>query len=189
MGRLTRILSILLLTSLTVSAKVRVINVKKTLQEAKTIKTIIIIGYKESLLLYRFVNSEDTLSISCDTKRISEPFRLTLIEKNVILSTDLSGKWPDIGQEVLIVINSNNRVSLFAIKKGDDYRFWDPNSIPFANSVFLIPMERPYKPLDNCVDWGQLLRLNKDDSFWRCTDGCLVIAFDLKKSRFKGVDG
>jgi hypothetical protein len=182
------ILPVLLLTSLTLSAKVIVIDVKKTLQSAKTIKTIIIVGYRESLLFYRFLNSKDTLSIYCDSRRTSEPFRLALIEKKVMLNTDLAGKWPNVGQEVLIVINLNDRVALFAIKKGNDYRFWDPNSVPFANSVFLIPKERPYKPLENCVDWGQNLGQNEDNSFWRCTDGCLVIAFDLTKSRFKGVD-
>jgi hypothetical protein len=177
MKRLLSILTIILLTSLTVNAKVILIDIKKTLKEAKTIKTIIVIAYKDSTMFYRFQNSNDTLSISCKTKKSSEVFRQTLIDKNFMLKTDLAGKWPSIGQKVLIVINKNNKVALFATKTGDDYRFWDPNSIPFANSIFSIPKERPYKPLENCNDLGR----SENANYWTCSDGCLVMALDLKE--------
>jgi len=177
MKRLISIVIFILLTSLTVNAKVIVIDIKQYLQDAKTIRTIIVLAYKDSTMFYRFQNSKDTLSISCRTKQYSEPFRKTLIDKKVMLKTDLAGKWPTIGQKILIVINKNNRVSLFAIKIGDDYRFWDPNSVPFANSIFSIPKERPYKPLENCKNSGR----SENANYWTCTDGCLLIAFDLKE--------
>jgi hypothetical protein len=176
MKRLISIVTFILLISLTVKAKVIVID-KQYLQDAKTIRTIIVLPYKDSTMFYRLQNSKDTLSISCRTKQYSEPFRQTLIKNKGMLKTDLAGKWPTVGQKVLIVINKNNRVSLFATKTGDDYRFWDPNSVPFANSIFSIPKERPYKPLENCNDLWRSENVN----YWTCTDGCLLIAFDLKE--------
>jgi len=167
---------LIMLASLTVNGKVITINIRAYLQEAKTIRTIIIIAYKDSTMLYRYQDSKDTVSISCRAKQYSEPFRQTLINKKVMLKTDLAGKWPKPGQKVLIVINKTDNVSLFAIKTGDDYRFWDPNSLPFANSVFSIPKERPYKPLNTCNNPGS----NENTGFWMsCPDGCLVIASDL----------
>ena len=177
MKRLLSIFTIFLLTSLTVNAKVILIDIKKTLQEARTIKIIIVLAYKDSTMFYRFQNSKDTLSISCKTKQYSEPFRKSLIDKKLMLQTELAGKWPSVGQKILIVINKNNKVALFATKTGDDYRFWDPNSVPFANSIFSIPKERPYKPLENCNDLGR----SENANYWTCSDGCLVIALDLKE--------
>lgn len=177
MMRLLSIVTFTFVTSFVSNAKVIVIDIKKTLQDAKTIKTIIVLGYKDSTMFYRFANSKDTLSINCKSKQFSEPFRQTLIEKKVILKTDLAGKWPAVGQKIIVVINKCNRVSLFATKIGEDYRFWDPNSVAFANSIFSIPKERPYKPLVNCNGLGR----SDNENYWTCSDGCLVIALELKE--------
>lgn len=177
MKRVFSTLTIVLLTSLTVNAKVIFIDIEKTLREAEKIKIIFVIAYNDSTMFYKFQNSNDTLSISCETKKTSEPFRQTLIDKKVMFETDLAGKWPSVGQKVLIVISKNNNVILFATKTGDDYRFWNPNSVPLANSIFLIPKVNPYKPLDYCNDMGKLT----DNKFWSCADGCLFGASSLKE--------
>lgn len=177
MKRLLSIVTFILVTSFVSNAKVIVINIKKVLQDAKTIKTIIVLGYKDSTMFYRFENSKDTLSINCKAKQFSEPFRQNLIDKKVMLKTDLAGKWPTIGQKVIIVINERDRVSLFATRSGDNYRFWDPNSVAFANSIFAIPKERPFKPLETCDN----LRVGGNANYWTCSDGCLVLALDLKE--------
>ncbi len=52
---------------------------------------------------------------------------------------EFGGKWPSVGQNVLMVIDSANLLNLLAFRVKNDYRFWDPNSIPFANSIFIIP--------------------------------------------------
>lgn len=38
----------------------------------------------------------------------------------------LTGMWPPVGSEVVIVLDSKNVVSLLATKRGNDYRFWSP---------------------------------------------------------------
>lgn len=118
MKRLLSIATFIIVTSFVANAKVIIIDIKKTLQDAKTIKTIIVLGYKDSTMFYRFENAKDTLSINCKARQFSEPFRQTLIDKKIILKSDLAGKWPTVGQKIIVVINKWNRVSLFATKTG-----------------------------------------------------------------------
>ncbi len=170
------ILALVFTTSLTVSAKLTIIYIDQALKEAKAIRSIIIIGYTDSLMLYRLKNSKDTLKINCQVKDFSEPSRLLLIEKHVINENDLAGKWPKVGANVLLVINSRNRVSLFATLEGLNYRFWDPNSIPFANSIFYILKESHSLPLSTC---------QQEDithaKYWVCTDGCILSSLYIKE--------
>ncbi len=166
------ILTLVLISTYNAQAKVRLIHIDQSLNRAKSIKKIFIIGYNDSMMLYKLLNSNDTLRIYCQTKKESESFREILMVRKLITKTDLTGKWPNIGQQVLIVVDSINEVSLFAIKSGNNYRFWDPSSTPYSNSVFIIPKEKPYKPLEICTDWDP----DKNDNYWRCTDGCLVEA-------------
>lgn len=65
---------------------------------------------------------------------------------------------------------------LFAKKMGEKYRFWDPNSVPMANTVFVVPDEKPFIPLDDIMDWG-----NPHPGLLFCEDGCYAIARDIKE--------
>ena len=173
----TTILTLLVLTSVTVNAKTYLIDIKEKLNQASHIKTIVVYGYRDSVMLYGTIGQSDTLTLGCRLRKKSEEFRLSLIEKKAIKNSDLAGKWPDPGDKVLVVINSAGRVELFAKRLNNKYRFWDPTSIPFGNSVFLIPKEPEYQPIDNCDDIFPGLR----EGYLTCTDGCLVIATFIKE--------
>ena len=77
-------LIILFFTTLRASAKLIVIDIRQTLAEATVIRSVVVIGYKDSMMLYRLENSKDTLRVLCKTRSFSEPFRLLLIEKKVM---------------------------------------------------------------------------------------------------------
>ena len=172
------------LTFVAVNAKVRSIDIKKTLDSAKVIQMITIFEYTDSLLYYGYVGSSDTLSISCINRKSTESFRLDLIKKGAIKRTNLAGKWPAAGDTTLIVINKNNQVELFANLKNDRYRFWDPNSMPFVNSVFWIRKERPFVQLEECQ--SDLNTIGGDDSdYWTCADGCYAIRYDIDRKMKK----
>ncbi len=138
------ILTLFILSALTANAKLIMIHIEKSLAQAKHIQTIVVYGYSDSTMLYGILGTKDTLTIVSNISKTSEQFRLTLIDKKVIKKTDLSGKWPETGDTVLVLINDRNKVELFAKKIKDRFRFWDPNSIPFANSFFQLKKEPPF---------------------------------------------
>jgi hypothetical protein len=184
---MTKKLSLILifgLTFITVNAKVRSIDIKRTLDSAKVIQMVTIFEYTDSLMYYGYVGSSDTLSINCKVRMSTESFRLDLIKKGVMKETNLAGKWPEGGDTTLIVINKTGHVELFANLENDRYRFWDPNSMPFVNSVFWIRKERPFVQLEECQ--SELNTIGGDDSdYWTCTDGCYAIRYDIDRKMKK----
>src|SRR5688500_15212068 len=86
-----------LLTTLTVHAKLQSIEIKETLDNARSIKTIVVYSYSDSTMFYGHLNSTDTLTIGCKVRTFSESFRLELISNRIRKETDLAGKWPEIG--------------------------------------------------------------------------------------------
>jgi|GEM_PF-6168924 len=176
MKRFVSLLILFAAISGSASAKLIMINIKEVLQEAAIMKTIIVTGYEGSEMLYQVNGSNKIFRIDCAVKKSSESFREMQIKGKFMKPSDLSGKWPEIGQTVLILISSKNRVLLFAAKSGTNYRFWDPNSIPFANSMFEIPKESSFKPVPGCQN------IHPDDAdYWFCTDGCLVSVDRVKE--------
>lgn len=166
------------------NAKVRSIDIKSTLDSAKVIQMVTIFEYADSLMYYGYIGSSDTLSINCKVRTLTETFRIDFIKNGIMRETDLAGKWPKIGDTTLIVINENDEVELFANLKNSLYRFWDPKSMPFAYSVFLVKNERPFVQLEKCQD-----ELNKFDryysDYWTCTDGCYAIEYDIDRKMKK----
>jgi hypothetical protein len=181
MHRLAAILLTLLLAGLTAHAAVRLIYVEQELKNAKTVSTITVLGYNKSWMFYRLPGSKDTLKISARIKASSESFRLDLIKSKWMHPTDMAGKWPSVGQTVLMLASVENTVSLFAVKSGAYYRFWDPNNIPFANSFFVFPNTYPYKQLPRCLNY--LSGGSKGTP--SCSDGCLVAYEAIKERRGK----
>ena len=112
-------------TFIAANAKVRSIDIKRTLDSAKVIQMVIIFEYTDSFMYYGFVGSSDTLSINCKARASTESFRYDQIKKEVMKETELAGKWPKVGDTTLIVINKSNQVVLFANLKKDRYRFWN----------------------------------------------------------------
>lgn len=170
--------SCLLFTSFRMGEKVIFIYIDQKLAQAKTIQLVKVHAYTNSSLVCVNIKSNDTLRINA---RYSKEIRLN--EKSTIgidenPNNEWAGKWPAIGQEVLMVTDSLNRPRLFAFKIGNDYRFWDPYSGPFANSVFWFPNKQPYKQLPLCLE----INTNRTE-FWNCTDGCLVDKAFIKERK------
>ena len=88
--------------------------------------------YNDSKMKCVNLLNTDTFTINSHTKSIMQ-----YSDKN---SNHWEGSWPEICEKVIIVTNyiTEERV-LFARKtENNEYRFWDPRSIPFANTIFII---------------------------------------------------
>jgi hypothetical protein len=170
----TRIVTILLgismlCSSFNVGKKVFFIYIEEELAHAKTIQLIKVYGYSNNVLLYGTSDSKDTLKTN---SRLSEKADLKISNKTTKAEflQNLGGKWPAIGEEVLMVTDSSNRLNLLAFRIGKDYRFWTPYHGPFANSIFIYPDQYPFKNLPGCVN---VLIDDKTEPL-SCADGCLV---------------
>lgn len=173
--RYNALLSFLLLLSLNGIASTRSVNIEKTIQDAKSIETIVILGYTDSTMLYHSISNEDTLSINCPRRKISKTTRNILISAGKRDSSLLAGYWPIIGEEIILVINTNNALELCARRVGVNYRFWDPQSTPKIETVFSIREKSNFKLLNSCKN----PEVNYE-GFHQCWDGCLInkIYFD-----------
>jgi hypothetical protein len=157
----------MLLISFSVDPKLRMIDVQKAINE-ESMRIVIVDRYSNKLMFYHFPDRRGIDSITSFYKNRAEQFTADLIQKNGMTASEYSGSWPVKGDTVLLMIK-NESVYLFAKKMGDKYRFWDPNSVPFANSVFSFPDRPPFFPTSECTYFTQ-----SSDSFRICPDGCLV---------------
>jgi hypothetical protein len=160
-----KIILLTLLAVLPLSTKTTIIYIENTMEKATTRQLITVYGYKDDMMLYGISTSKDTLKTSCIFRDDSEKNRIYLVEHKAIKPTDLAGKWPDAGEKVLFI--EEERTVLFAKIQGDIYRFWDPKSSPFANSVFSMEAGSAYVPLEECL-------ADKNETYNMCTDGCLA---------------
>jgi len=83
-----------------------------------------------------------------------------------------TGYWPRVGEQVLVVLNKEGELSIFAHKVGDHYRFWSPS---FTGSVALFHYQSPALPLPDCESITEM-----DGSEWQnCWDGALYPIAEL----------
>ena len=174
MNKIVFIVILFLTMALTANAKLIMIRVKQVLDEATAIRMVRIFGYRDSVMLYGYLNSKDTLTVDCKRREGAEDYWKFMTGRKLIAPDGLAGKWPGARENVLMVLK-HGRVMLFAKLKGGDYRFWDPNCVFGANSVFEIPKEKPFNPLPDC---GNIIT---SGDAWVCSDGCLVTAAAIKE--------
>lgn len=99
------------------------------MKKAAIIKYVRVLSYTDTIMIVKILPTEDTLIFSSNMKKISDYSRKRQLEIYPN-SDDMQCYWPKIGEEVLIVTDSNNRINLFAIKEDSVYHFWDPiNSV------------------------------------------------------------
>jgi hypothetical protein len=165
-----------LLTSFLPGMKVRLMFIKNELEKASVIKTIRVYKYTDTTMLYGVINSSDTLSMKCWPGMSLGLTKKEKIKASEGLGQKFEGRWPDTGQVVLMVLDTNKLIKIFATRINTDYRFWDPYSGPFSNSIFFIPKEKPFKLLPVCL---QIIKANNE--YWTCEDGCLVDATAIKE--------
>ncbi|MBI4342342.1 MAG: HEAT repeat domain-containing protein [Candidatus Omnitrophica bacterium] len=99
---------------------------------------------------------------------------------NVVATLDfnqdiLTGEWPPGGSKVLLVVDADNIISLFAWERGADYRFWSPW---MTGSLAGFICEPPARPLPRQAD--SFMGANRG---WESWDGCLVPAAELDTLR------
>lgn len=165
----------LFLTSSGTDRKVRLIYIDILLRDAIQVKTIIVSSFTDTSMMYSDLSGKKS-TVQCKHREASEEFRKNLIKSKYISDNDLAGLWPRKGDTVLAVFTKANKIEVFAKKIGRHYRFWDPNSIPFSNSIFIFPSTPPYFILPICK---QLMA--PSDNYTSCEDGCLIDQSAIKE--------
>lgn len=166
---------ILSIPSLT-CAKAILIPVKDVFKSLTNIEKIKIIGYAgDSIMTYINLRNRDTLNLDCNWKKYSES-SFKIMKKNDPNYSSWEGTFPEIGESIIMLSyeHGGSRI-LFARKKNEEYRFWDPKSIPFANSVFFMTKGSGYKPTYFCKEQYQT------ETEFHCSDGFLIEEKEFEK--------
>lgn len=166
---------ILLTLGLTISlfsqsfAKTFLIPVEEVFESIIHIEEITVTGYiGDSIMTYIDIESQDTLKLDCKWKKYNDS-SIKLLNENDPNYNSWEGTFPEEGETITMLTYEygGNRV-LFARKENGHLRFWNPVSIPFANTVFLIAKKGIYVPTELCLEDYQ----TKTEFY--CSDGFLI---------------
>ena len=170
------LLGLMIISQNQLFAKTIPIPVDSIFNHITDISEIKVIGYVgDSIMNYIDIESGDTLKLDCKWKKYSES-SIKIIKQNDSTYSSLEGTFPEVGEKLVILTYKygGNRI-LFALKEKGHYRFWDPKSIPFANSVFFVAKNGIYKPTELCKDDYQT------ETEIHCSDGFLIEENEFKK--------
>lgn len=170
------LLGLMIISHSQLSAKTIPIPVDSIFNHITDISEIKVIGYVgDSIINYIDIESGDTLKLDCKWKKYSES-SIKMIKENDSTYNSLEGTFPEVGETLLMLTYKygGNRF-LFARKEKGHYRFWDPKSIPFANSVFFVARNGIYKPTELCIGGYQT------DTEFHCSDGFLIEENEFEK--------
>lgn len=159
-------------------AKTIPIPVEKVFETTTQIRDIEVVGYiGDSILTYIDLGSRDTLELDCKWKKYSES-SIKILKKNNSNYSSWEGTFPKVGETITMVNYEygGSRI-LFARRVNGSYRFWDPRSIPFANSVFFVAKGGIYKPTQSCKNDYQT------ENEFHCSDGFLISQKDFEKMK------
>ncbi|MDP3772302.1 MAG: hypothetical protein Q8Q94_02930 [bacterium] len=143
------------------NAESLLVNLAEELQGASIITPAKIVSYDTDALKFQPLGSTDILSAGYSTDPTWNPSRFIHVEwppKDE--KVGLTAEWPPVGAEVLIVIDKENVISIFAWSFGEKYRFWSPmmtgsvagfNCKSFGNPIELISKDDPDTSLDGCL--------------------------------------
>ncbi|MFY7734357.1 MAG: hypothetical protein ACOVSR_12800 [Bacteroidia bacterium] len=147
-------------------AYTRQIYLDQELKRGKTIKEIIIRGYTSRMdtftqqspitiekvidkMMYSLVSNPSSTLIykTPNTPWINAAAYYDVLKRPDTIKRKVNeGYWPAIGDTVLVVIDSTNRISIFAeITKQKEYKFWSPYHTTSWNTIFL--SHAPFKPV------------------------------------------
>ena len=142
-------------------AKPRFVQLEKELKNAKFIGLVIVDGYdNNSNILFHFIEDSDTIKIAFVNYKGPDGYKFHNPDTN-----HWTGDFPFKKDTVLIVIDTSNKVSLFARKLMTDYRFWSPY---FTGSLALFEFSSPATKLATEKGLENFGKLNS------CWDGCLL---------------
>lgn len=162
------LLFIPLLFLLSAGERVRMIDIAAEIKAAEIVRRVVVLEYDDSTMYCRYLDGGKPIPVYCQTRELSEQFRQELMKRDTANEL-LQGKWPDPGDTVLLVYGQLR--ALFAHREGTDYRFWDPYSLPFANSAFVF--RAPFRPLSFCEEDS------RPDAVTICFDGCLLAISEI----------
>ena len=128
-----------------VSAKPRGVHLDRELASARLVTPARILAYEADGL--RFQPLGRRVEPMTATYSASDPtWNPQRLVPEVWPPTDgiWTDAWPPVGAEVLVVIGEDGAVSLFAVRQGDEYRFWSPM---MTGSVALFSCRPPARVL------------------------------------------
>jgi len=136
-------------------AKPRAVYLDKELKEASLIEYVEITGYADSMLTVKPVEGKKTFNI---------PVGHVMAMDGIM--DILTSHWPVKGEKVLVVLNTEGKLSLFAYKQDTQYRFWSPHE---TGSLAIFYFKKPAAKLPDqkglSYDTGE---------YETCWDGCLL---------------
>jgi hypothetical protein len=145
-------------TSAIKPVKPRAVDFEKEMTKAKFIGTVIMGNYDtEGHFQFQSTEFKDTVTLAT----VGGKFDYWALGE----TTDWSGHSPLMKDTVLIVLDSTNKISLFAKLVGNEYRFWSPQ---YTVSSVLFTFKAPAKRLH------EVALHNDEDDLFSCWDGCLL---------------
>ncbi len=155
-------------------AEPRGVDLQAELRSAQLVENVEILEYTPAGLRFALLNQDASVKPliarywgADDSKWVPE------VAATLDFNQDtLTGEWPPRGSKVLIVVDSDKTISLFAWKQDSDYRFWSPW---MTGSLAGFTCEPPARPLPKQAD--NVMGPNRG---W---DGCLVSVAELATLR------
>lgn len=145
-------------------ARPHIIDFDKEIATAKTIRYGRVKSYTDSTIAVACPATPAPLVGNCKFWKLAADMRNRMLKNNKWPGM-LKGFWPPAGDSVLVVLGEYNEVRMLAIKKGNDYQFWDP-SFDINGSWFRF--SAPARPTAFCAGMRP-----GADTLHDCSDGCL----------------
>lgn len=162
-------------SALLLNSKAIQLPVTEVLKSITSIQEIKVLSFKgDSIMVYENTKTKATLEMDCRDKKYSEELWTVMSERDSSYGS-WEGTYPKVGETVIMVEHNyaGDRL-LFARVEDEHYRFWDPNSIPFANTVYYISENSICKPTRHCLKYAQ------EEQNIGCSDG-----FRMTKGEFE----
>ena len=155
-------------------AEPRGVDLQAELKSARLVEEVVVLDYTPEGLRFALPNQDKMVEPliarywgAGDSKWVPDVAATLDFNRDA-----LTGEWPPKGSQVLIVVDPDNVVSLFARKKDADYRFWSPW---MTGSVAGFTCAPPARPLP-----GQADSVMGPNRGW---DGCLVVVAEIAALR------
>ena len=168
------LISSLICTSMIADAKNHSVFIHGILESALFIGHVEIVGYNDSMMTYKIIKTGDTVSRYCGSLPEWDKERIDLNQRRAekgLDSTYMTGYWPKRGENVLLVLDSINNISLFAHLVHDKYRFWCPRPAGRLGFLCRFLYVRPGQGLEKK---DESKATNRKSNYYSCTDGCLL---------------
>ncbi|PCJ67678.1 MAG: hypothetical protein COA58_00650 [Bacteroidetes bacterium] len=186
-GQIVLTLGLMLIFQSSSFARSTLIPVDSIMNSLTSVKDIRVIEYVgDSVMIYIDTASLDTFKMDCKWKKLNES------AKEMQMARDSSydsweGTFPEIGETVIMVEYDYGRSRILFGRRSHIinglYRFWNPSSIPFANTVFFVPDKMIYGPTTFCSE------VNENVTEYYCSDGFMIMIYAFERKRKTYLEG